>query len=160
MPIQTMTRLGGVATLIAVAVLLAACTGSSAPPYPIESNALAAGERIYADGVGPDGRRIDRIGGVSMPMTGDGCAACHGPDGHGTSTMMVTAPNITYGNLTDPAGMLETDGSRGPVYTDALIRRAVVAGVGADGDELERTMPRWKLSEQAWADLLAYLKTL
>lgn len=153
--------LRGVPLLLAAALLLAGCTGGGgSAPYPIESNALAAGQRIYDDGIGPDGRRIGRIGGVSMPMMGDGCAACHGADGHGTSTMMVTAPDITYGNLTDPAGMVETDGSHGPVYTDALIERAVVGGVGADGDELDRTMPRWQLSEQAWTDLLAYLKTL
>ncbi len=153
-------RPGRVSVLLAGAILLAGCTGTSAPSYPMESNALAAGERIYADGIGPDGARIGRIGGVAMPMAGDGCAACHGTDGRGRTTMVITAPDITYGNLTDRGGMLETDGSRGPVYTDALIRRAVIAGVGADGGELDRTMPRWQLSEQAWTELLAYLKTL
>ncbi len=143
-----------------VLLLLAGCSASGAPPYPAESNALAAGERIYVDGIGPDGRPIQRIGGPSMPMAGGGCAACHGADGRGQSTMMLTAPDITYGNLTDPAGMREADGSRGPVYTDVLLRRAVIAGVGADGGELARTMPRWQLSDGAWAALLAYLKTL
>jgi mono/diheme cytochrome c family protein len=153
-------RLQRVAMILAGVLLLAGCSGTGAPRYPVERNALAAGQRIYTDGIGPDGRRIERIGGVSMPMVGDGCAACHGADGRGLSTMMVTAPDISYGNLADPAGMLETDGSHGPVYTDALIRRAVIAGVGADGDELSRTMPRWQLTDEAWADLLAYLKTL
>lgn len=74
--------------------------------------------------------------------------------------MMVSTPNITYTNLTDPAGMIETDGSHGMVYTDALIRRAVTEGIGADGDTLSTSMPRWQLSEVEWQDLLAYLKTL
>ncbi len=146
-------------SVLAGAALLAGCS-NAARSYPAESAPLAAGERIYQQGIGPDGSRIGRIGGVSMPMAGDGCAACHGADGRGRATMMVTAPDITYANLTDPAGMVETDGSRGPVYTDALLRRAVIAGVGADGGELERTMPRWQLTDQAWNDLLAYLKTL
>ncbi len=153
-------RFGRVATTLAGVLLLTGCSRTAAPVYPVQTNALAAGERIYTDGIGPDGRRIDRIGGLAMPMAGDGCAACHGADGRGTSTMMVTAPDITYGNLTDPTGMAEPDGSHGPVYTDPLIRRAVIAGVGADGGELSRTMPRWQLTDQAWADLLAYLKTL
>jgi mono/diheme cytochrome c family protein len=140
--------------------LLAGCAAGAGSPRAIASSPLAAGERVYQDGVAPDGSRIGRIGGVAMPMAGDGCAACHGSDGRGRATMMVTAPDITYGNLTNPAGMLETDGSRGPGYTDALIRRAVIAGVGADGDELDRTMPRWQLTEEGWTDLLAYLKTL
>jgi Cytochrome c len=151
--------LSAVGATICVA-LLAGCAAGGGPSRPVPSSPLAAGARVFQDGIGLDGSRIARIGGVAMPMAGDGCAACHGTDGRGHATMMVAAPDITYGNLTDPAGMLETDGTRGPVYTDALIRRAVIAGVGADGDELDRTMPRWQLSEQAWTDLLAYLKTL
>jgi hypothetical protein len=74
--------------------------------------------------------------------------------------MMFTTPNITYSNLTDPAGMLEPDGSRGPTFTDELIRRAVVEGVDADGETLSTAMPRWQLSDQDWDDLLLFLKTL
>lgn len=119
---------------------------------------LALGRRIFESGIGTDGQPIVRTGGSGM-MT-SGCASCHGWDGHGRRTMMFTAPNITYANLTDPAGMLEPDGSRGPTFTDALIRRAVVEGVDADGEALSTSMPRWQLSDQDWADLLLFLKTL
>jgi cytochrome c len=61
-------------------------------------------------------------------MMRSGCAGCHGADGHGLRTMMSTTPDITYPNLTDPSGMREPDGSRGPTFTDELIRRAVVEG--------------------------------
>lgn len=74
--------------------------------------------------------------------------------------MMLTTPDITYRNLTDPAGMIETDGSHGMVYTDALILRAVTQGIGADGDPLSDAMPRWQLTDTEWRDLLAYLKAL
>lgn len=89
-----------------------------------------------------------------------GCASCHGTDGHGRRMMMFSAPDITYGNLTDPAGMLEPDGSRGPTYTDPLIQRAVVDGVDGDDQPLEAWMPHWQLQGEEWADLLTYLKTL
>ena len=93
-------------------------------------------------------------------MMATGCAACHGPDGHGQSTPMFTAPNITDANLTDPKGMLEPDGSRGPTYTDATLQRAITQGVDAEGKALAWPMPHWQLSDQEMTDLLAYLKTL
>ncbi len=89
-----------------------------------------------------------------------GCASCHGSNGHGLKMMMFTSPNITYANLTDPAGMVEPDGTRGSTYTDDLIHRAVTQGIDADGQALSAVMPHWQLADQDWSDLLLYLKTL
>jgi mono/diheme cytochrome c family protein len=140
-----------------LAVLLGSCSAGAA--LPAATGPAGVGQRIYDAGIGPDGTPIARSGGLGM-MTGAGCASCHGRNGHGGATMMFNAPNITYANLTNPAGMVEVDGTHGMVYTDALIRRAVVDGIGADGDTLDSTMPRWQLSDAEWQDLLAYLKTL
>jgi hypothetical protein len=73
---------------------------------------------------------------------------------------MFTSPDVTYANLTDPAGMLDPDGSRGTTYTDDLIRRAVTQGLDADGAALSPAMPRWQLTDADWADLLLYLESL
>ncbi len=89
-----------------------------------------------------------------------GCASCHGVDGHGLTMMMFTTPNITYANLTNPAGMLNPDGSRGTPYTDDLIRRAVTQGIDADGAALSTIMPHWQLGDEDWNDLLQFLKIL
>ncbi len=127
---------------------------------------MSEGQQIFQSGIGPDGQQISRtattIGGMmgGGMMGSAGCAACHGPQGQGEQTPMFSAPNVTYGNLTNPQGMRELDGSRGPTYTDALIKRAVEQGVGADGDTLDTTMPRWQMTEQEFSALLAYLKTL
>ncbi len=125
--------------------------GSSGDP-------VGLGEPIFDWGIGTDGQPIVRSGGFGMMMSG--CAGCHGSDGHGLRTMMFTTPNITYPNLADPLGMREPDGSRGPTYTDDLIRRAVVEGIGADGERLDIAMPRWQMSDEDWDDLLLFLKTL
>lgn len=94
-----------------------------------------------------------------MPMQ-MACAGCHGVDGRGLRTMMFTSPDVTYRNLTDPAGMIEPDGGRGPRYTDDLIGRAVMEGIDAEGKPLAWPMPRWSLTGPEWQSLLAYLKTL
>lgn len=133
-----------------------ACGGTSGGP---PTDPVALGERIFDTGVGTSGQPIARTGGAGTMMS-SGCASCHGYDGLGRTMMMFTTPNITYANLTDPSGMLDPDGSRGPTYTDELIRRAVTQGLDADGSALSSIMPRWQLGDTDWADLLLFLKTL
>src|SRR5919202_390131 len=62
----------------------------------------ARGEWIFRTGADVNGQPIPYAGGMMMPMS---CAGCHGPDGHGLDTPMFESPNITYHNLTAPAGM-------------------------------------------------------
>jgi hypothetical protein len=138
-------------------------------PGPAAAGGSASqGEVIFQTGRDASGAPIPRsssgqgggmMGGGGM-MMGGGCATCHGSDGRGRSTMMFTAPNITYGNLTAPQGMLQPDGTRGPTYTDATLRTAVTQGIDPEGSHLEWPMPQWQLSGPQWSDLLAYLKTL
>jgi mono/diheme cytochrome c family protein len=118
---------------------------------------LPAGERIFRYGLDADGNPIPRSGGMMMRT---GCAGCHGRDGRGRSTAMFVSPDISYENLTDPAGMREPDGSRGDTFTDALIMRAVTEGLDAEGEPLSWPMPQWRLTDGQWASLLDYLKTL
>lgn len=148
--------------MLAVAVLAACSSGSSRSQTATNVDPVTAGRQIFQDGTDRGGHRIARTGGTAMmmPMMNAGCASCHGTDGRGGSTPTAQAPDITYANLTDSRGMREVDGSRGHVYTDPLIRRAVTEGIGADGDPLSSSMPRWHLTDQEWTDLLAYLRTL
>lgn len=156
----------GPAVVLALAVALAACSsgsqGKTANGQPAVSlSPVALGQQIFDTGTDASGQPIDRTGGTNMMgmMGQSGCASCHGTDGHGRSTPTIQAPDIIYSNLADPAGMRELDGSRGHVYTDSLIRRAVTQGVGADGDQLSTQMPRWQLTDQEWTALLTYLQT-
>jgi hypothetical protein len=151
----------GVAAVAAAVIVAVALRGSQAP----SQTSAAVGEVIYRTGTF-NGQPIARTGGPAGGMMGGGmmgaagCAGCHGLDGQGRTAATFTAPNITYSNLTDPKGMLAPDGSRGPTYTDATLRRAVTTGIDPTGDHLAAPMPQWQLTNQEWADLLAYLKTL
>ncbi len=122
------------------------------------STPVARGEWIFRTGTDPSGHPIPYSGGMMMMQAS--CASCHGPDGRGLRTPMFVSPNITYRNLTDPAGFTEPDGTRGPTYSDDQIRRAVVQGIDAESKPLNWPMPRWQLTDGEWDDLLAYLKAL
>lgn len=123
------------------------------------SNLAERGAIIFNTGRDPDGQPIANSGGTGMMMR-TSCATCHGANGRGLSTPSFVSPNITYRNLTDPAGMVEPDGGHGMKYTDDLIRRAVTQGVDPEGQSLDSVMPRWQLTDAEWSDLLAYLKML
>ena len=158
-----------VAILAAAAVLVvgASRNGAGAPaPGTSAGSPASRGEVIFATGHDASGAVIPRTATSTGGMMGGGgmmgvsCAGCHGNDGRGRTTQTFTSPDITYGNLTDPKGMLMPDGTRGPTYADASIRTAVTQGTDPAGARLQSPMPQWQLSDQQWADLLAYLKTL
>jgi mono/diheme cytochrome c family protein len=144
----------GVAGLVVLAV---SGLGTNQRDGEFDQATVAEGARIFQTGRTREGRVVPFAGGMMMRLS---CAQCHGWDGKGRRTPMFVSPNITYRNLTDPAGMVEPNGERGPTYTDTLIRRAVIDGIDAEGRPLAWPMPRWQLSDQEWAALLAYLKTL
>jgi hypothetical protein len=76
--------------------------------------------------------------------------------------MMGTAipPDIRYQTLIQVEHEKGKEELEHPPYTDALIQRAVTGGIDPAGKPLDWTMPRWKMSDPDFADLLAYLKTL
>lgn len=135
--------------LLSSGILLGATVGST----PAER-----GQWIFQTGTDLNGQFIPYSGGMGMMQAS--CASCHGPDGRGLRTPMFVSPNITYHNLTDPAGFMEPDATRGPTYNDDQIRRAVTQGIDPEGKALDWPMPRWQLSDAEWNDLLAFLKTL
>ncbi|MCL5995148.1 MAG: cytochrome c [Chloroflexi bacterium] len=149
--------LAGLAFLI-IGIVGLALFGSGIVPLVSAANTPAErGAWIFRTGADPNGQPIPYSSGMMMRAS---CAGCHGVDGHGLRTPMFVSPNVTYRNLTDPAGMLELGSTRGPTYTDDQIRRAVTQGIDAEGESLTWPMPRWQLTDGEWNDLLAYLKTL
>ncbi len=119
------------------------------------------GERIYYTGISDRTGPIPRVGDPPWAQQpGVGCVACHGVSGRGgVPVMMGTAipADIRYEALIK--GEYE-HGKKETPYTDALIKRAVTEGLDPEGKPLDWTMPRWKMDDTDFADLLTYLKSL
>lgn len=93
--------------------------------------------------------------GSSGGMMGSGeltCAACHGPQGRGGAyTLMgmrpVEAPDIRWSTLQDE-------------FDAETFRLAMTQGQDPNGTQFDPDMPRWQISNDDLADVIAYLKTL
>lgn len=117
-----------------------------------------AGQRIYEDGIGQDGARIEArvdrstLRDPAMPLT---CAGCHGADRTGRRSPIqdfgpYLAPDITADRLASPT-------AHRPAYDRASLARALQEGVTPGGSRLHHPMPRWRLSSADREALLDYL---
>ena len=124
------------------------------------------GERIYYLGVDSEGQRIRFRGGPHwLRMMGGSCFNCHGPNGRGGFPVMMgthTPGDIRYSALVSGKHHGEEEGEEeeGEVYTDEDIRKAIRESVEPSGESMDRTMPRWNISDDDMNDLLEYLKEL
>jgi cytochrome c oxidase subunit 2 len=115
------------------------------------------GERIYFTATSERGTSITYAGGPSssgwMMMGGQlACVSCHGPNGRGGKhnmgmTQVMDAKDIRWKVLQ-------------PEFDAEKFRLAVVKGQDPDGTTLKPDMPRWNISNDDLADLIAFLKTL
>ncbi|NPV48855.1 MAG: cytochrome c [Armatimonadetes bacterium] len=114
------------------------------------------GKTIFTTGIGATGQRVPtEKGSDKWRANPTGCAACHGEDGRGVQTTKGRTPAITYASLREaPAGQTPAFAS------DEALRRAIVEGVEPDGGQLSPGMPRFKLTDEEFAALVAYLKAL
>jgi len=116
------------------------------------------GREIFVAGRADDAPIMATLGGgapvdaVLVP-----CANCHGADGRGKTEGGVRAVDISAGALAAEANLPER---RRMAYTQTLLKRAITMGYDASGHTLDRAMPRFELSQQDAADLLAYLTIL
>jgi ABC-type branched-subunit amino acid transport system substrate-binding protein len=172
------------AALAAVTALLGAAPGTVAPPVPAGpaaavpeapaaaaeapatadglSAAAARGKQIYSTGTGPAGGALTAVlgeGGAEVPASALPCAGCHGSDGRGGKEGGVRPSDLTREALRQPAAG-GGDGRRRPAYSDPSLIRAVTMGIDPAGNALQVAMPRYRLTRQDAADLLAYLERL
>ncbi|HKP14227.1 MAG TPA: ABC transporter substrate-binding protein [Blastocatellia bacterium] len=119
------------------------------------------GKRIYVKGVGESGEIKALLGSGDLELSGGAfpCANCHGLRGEGTSEGGLQPPPLNWQALTSPQRWAYGGKTRGP-YNETTLARAITSGVNADGGRLHPGMPRYKMTAEQMADLIAYLKKL
>jgi ABC-type branched-subunit amino acid transport system substrate-binding protein len=123
----------------------------------------ARGKQIYLHGTSQSGKEIlAYIGQSSVEVSGSAmpCANCHGLDGQGKPEGGVTPSNLTWEALTKPYGVTHADGRHHPPYTERGVELAISRGIDPAGNKLSDVMPRFDMSREDMADLIAYLKLL
>jgi ABC-type branched-subunit amino acid transport system substrate-binding protein len=139
-----------------IAVLLASSTA-----YAQLTPGERRGRQIYLRGISPSGREISgRIGEIEVPAAASTCSGCHGMRGEGKTEGGVTAGSLTWSNLVKPYGHTHTTGRTHRPFNESSFIRAVINGIDASNNPLLIAMPRYNLSPEDMADLIAYLKRI
>ena len=119
------------------------------------------GKQIYLRGESPSGKEITAmLGDFDVPASTMSCGGCHGLRGEGKTEGGVSAGNLTWTNLLKPYGHTHPTGRKHGPFSESSFIRAVVNGLDSDGNNLLVAMPRYKLSPEDMADLIAYLKRI
>lgn len=139
-------------------LLVAAADGASARAL---SPAEQRGRSIYVTGTSAAGRPLQAtIGGAAVPASAVPCAGCHGRDGRGGTEGGLTAPPITWAELTKPYGHAHWNGRRHGPYTAPALVRTIREGVDPAGHRLDPAMPTYAFGDADQADLVAFLQAL
>ena len=135
---------------------------SVAPPAPepassaaSAASAKALGKTIFTTGNGATGTHIEfEKGGTQFKAKPGGCAVCHGEDGKGKKVGKTTIPDIR------PSTLIAKHGTKAPKYTWASLKKAIEEGIGANSKPLSDVMPRFKLTDEEFGGLTAYMAAL
>jgi hypothetical protein len=160
---------------LAAALLLTALGIASA-------SAEQSGQRIYQEGVLPDGSLLQGSvsGDVRLRGPQAACELCHRRSGYGLGDGEVIVPPVTgevlfndrdpsrsellrglFQDVRGPSGWAAERTPRiRPGYTDQSLLRALRDGVDPLGRPLSRAMPRYDLDAAAASELIGYLRTL
>jgi ABC-type branched-subunit amino acid transport system substrate-binding protein len=119
------------------------------------------GKSLYLRGESPTGHEfVALIGEIDVPASTMTCAGCHGVKGEGKTEGGVAAGNLQWLNLAKPDGHTHPTGRKHGAFDAASFARATLAGVDPAGNTLQVAMPRYKMSAEDMADLIAYLKRI
>ena len=119
------------------------------------------GKALYLRGESPSGKPIvAMLGDVDVPSSTMPCAGCHGLRGEGKTEGGVTAGNLTWSNMIKPYGHTHPSGRKHGAFDEKLFAQSLVDGVDPAGNKLAVAMPRFQISSQDMADLIAYLKRI
>lgn len=144
-----------------ISILLLVYSAGNAPAQESLSASEKRGKQIYVQGTSPSRKEIlAYLSEASMEVPGNtvACANCHALDGQGKPEGGISPSNITNEALTKPYGVTHSDGRKHPPYTDRGLELAITRGVDPAGNKLLSVMPRYVMTKEDLADLVAYLK--
>lgn len=144
---------------------------SSQAPGSMNPAAIAAGKRIYIEGILPNGKPLqaERFGGANLQGKDAACVNCHRRSGLGSIEGQIIIPpiigkylfNSYEKNVKDMSlpHVYATRVKRSP-YTEKTVARALRTGIDSDGRQLNYLMPHFKLDDASVSDLIDYLVQL
>lgn len=169
---------------LALAALAVAAAGCE-PWGGLPEGDSDAGKRIYWQGLTRDGTPVEVTvqGDVQASSDNFACVGCHRPSGFGSTEGGQFVPPITQPILFEASRSDRERRNRRfrelfkseqgssfdaqvrmprmrPAYNEETLAEAIREGHGPEGRELGEAMPRYDFSDQAVADLIAYLETL
>jgi len=121
-----------------------------------ESN-LEVGRALYEKGLRADGKPLTAIvsGDVEILGTQFSCDSCHGISGMGSKEASVIVPIIAGSKLFAPAAQPAR-----PAYDLDSLTKVLRDGVTPTGRQLDKLMPRFRLTDNEVQAMAAYLRTL
>ena len=152
-------------TLVCVFLVTAAPADQEIAQQAPANKGLTAAERrgkaLYLRGESPSGKPIiAMLGDVDVPPSTMPCAGCHGLRAEGKTEGGVTAGNLTWSNMTKPYGHTHPSGRKHGAFDEKLFAQSLIDGVDPAGNKLAVAMPRFQMSSEDMADLIAYLKRI
>lgn len=133
-------------------------TSSSAKTLTIQEQ---RGKAIYQSGASPSGPEITAVmGEIDVPGSTLTCAGCHGVRGEGKTEGGVTAGQLMWTHLTKPYGHTHPTGRKHGPFNELSFIRSVANGLDPAGNALLVAMPRYRMTQEQMADLLAYIKRI
>jgi ABC-type branched-subunit amino acid transport system substrate-binding protein len=146
-----------VISFVLLVFVCAICVQSTTGLTPQERR----GKAIYLRGESTSGKEIKAIvGDMDLPASTVTCAGCHGLRGEGKTEGGVTAGNLTWSNLVKTYGHTHPSGRKHGPFNEKLFTRSLVQGLDPSGNEMAVAMPRFEMSPEDIADLIAYLKRI
>ena len=124
---------------------------------PSEMDLVAAGRRLYREGLGVSGDPVRALVQGDVPVSGTQvtCESCHGRSGIGAIEGGQVAPGVATPVLLAPDKQ-----RRRPAYTEGTLARALREGVDSAGRPIDPLMPRFQLGDGDVVALDAYLRQL
>mgnify|MGYP001823472660 CR=1 FL=1 len=139
-------------------MLLVAAVSACTVSAHAQSSDVAAGQRMYRDGILPSGEPMTALVAGDVPVVGTqfSCESCHGRSGMGAAEGAYVVPPVAA-----PFLFTESPQPQRPAYDAKSLARLLRDGVTPSGRELaQELMPRYELADDSVAVLTAYLLQL